>query len=325
VHIKPRKLLRGTPSPATSANPAFGFGSFTAADLGSFSWAAAASDQPPAFLIPIYKAAGRRYHVPWEILAAINAIETDYGRNLNVSSAGAIGWMQFMPDTWRMYGVTVEGKGTPNPYDPHDAIFAAARLLAANGARTDLRAALFAYNHANWYVDSVLWWAAEIKAHAHGRHAAKVGYALPLERHYMHALGRTDDGVDIEDAPDGAAVFSITPGVVTAVASDPGGFGPNYPVVLVTAGPLAGRSIYYGHVAASLVTVGEHVDAGQPIAVMGHTGDAIGLGHGHIEIGFSNGSGNPLDHHGSEAWTPAGEAMRRVLVALSAEFGVHNS
>jgi murein DD-endopeptidase MepM/ murein hydrolase activator NlpD len=136
----------------------------------------------------------------------------------------------------------------------------------------------------------------------------------------MRQLGRTDDGVDIEDAPDGAAVYSITPGVVTAIASDPTGFGPDYPVVLVTSGPLAGQYIYYGHVAASLVHVGQRVSAGQPIAVMGHTGDAASLGHGHIEIGFSDGSGDPLNHHGTIAWTPSGDEMRQVLIALTKAF-----
>ena len=57
-------------------------------------------NRPPSFLIPIYMEAGRRYNVPWEVLAAINAIESDYGRNLNTSSAGAVGWMQFEPSTW---------------------------------------------------------------------------------------------------------------------------------------------------------------------------------------------------------------------------------
>ena len=55
----------------------------------------------PMFLLPIYQAAGIQYGVRWEVLAAINEIETDYGRNLNVSSAGALGWMQFIPSTWQ--------------------------------------------------------------------------------------------------------------------------------------------------------------------------------------------------------------------------------
>ena len=79
--------------------------------------------------------AGRRYGVPWQVLAAINSVETDYGRNLNTSSAGAIGWMQFEPSTWKQWGVAVDGHSVANPYDPRDAIFSAARYLAAAGGR----------------------------------------------------------------------------------------------------------------------------------------------------------------------------------------------
>jgi hypothetical protein len=110
----------------------------------------------PRFLLKLYKQAGRHSHVPWPILAAINEIETDFGRNVAVSSAGAVGWMQFMPATWAMYGVDADHDGTKDPRSPRDAIFAAARYLRASGARTNLRRAIFAYNHAGWYVDSVL-------------------------------------------------------------------------------------------------------------------------------------------------------------------------
>jgi hypothetical protein len=110
----------------------------------------------PPFLLSIYQAAGVEYGVRWEVLAAINEIETDYGRNLNVSSAGALGWMQFMPATWKAYGVDANGDGRKDPYNPVDAIFAAANYLKAAGAETDLRRAIFAYNHADWYVESVL-------------------------------------------------------------------------------------------------------------------------------------------------------------------------
>ena len=110
----------------------------------------------PPFLLPIYQAAGMQYGIRWEILAAINEIETDYGRNLNISSAGALGWMQFMPPTWDAYGVDANRDGVKDPFNPVDAIFAAARYLNAAGAETDIRRAVFAYNHANWYVDSVL-------------------------------------------------------------------------------------------------------------------------------------------------------------------------
>ncbi len=219
------------------------------------------------------------------MLAAINQIETDYGRNLSVSSAGAIGWMQFMPETWSRWAVDANHDGKPNPYSPLDAIFTAARYLRASGASTDLPAAIFAYNHADWYVTEVLLRARRLERDLASTGSEK-GYALPLDARYMDQLGRTDDGVDIETAPDGALVYSITPGVVSAVASDPAGFGPNYPVIEATSGALARQRIYYGHVALALVQPGQRVSAGQPIAVMGHTGDAAPLGHGHIEIGF---------------------------------------
>ncbi|MEA2418580.1 MAG: hypothetical protein QOE60_786, partial [Thermoleophilaceae bacterium] len=110
----------------------------------------------PPFLLSIYQAAGIEYGVRWEVLAAINEIETDYGRNLNVSSAGAVGWMQFMPSTWKVYGTDANKDKRKDPYNPVDAIFAAARYLKAAGYQDDVRRAIFAYNHADWYVDSVL-------------------------------------------------------------------------------------------------------------------------------------------------------------------------
>ncbi|MGH2881160.1 MAG: lytic murein transglycosylase, partial [Solirubrobacteraceae bacterium] len=113
------------------------------------------SFQIPPFLLPIYQAAGIQYQVPWQVLAAINEIETDYGRNLSVSTAGAVGWMQFMPSTWKTWGVDANGDGIADPYNPADAIFTAARYLAAAGASKNLSQAIFAYNHAGWYVQSV--------------------------------------------------------------------------------------------------------------------------------------------------------------------------
>jgi cell wall-associated NlpC family hydrolase len=104
--------------------------------------------------------------VPWEVLAAINAIETDYGQNLNTSSAGAVGWMQFEPSTWAQYGMAVDGHSEPNPYDPRDAIFSAAKYLAAAGAREDVAKAVYSYNHAGWYVNEVM-----ARAHAIATHA----------------------------------------------------------------------------------------------------------------------------------------------------------
>jgi hypothetical protein len=148
------------PPPATHAPPAPTNPTFSLAQPG-----AAAVGVPnffidkfriPPFLLPIYQAAGVEYGIRWEILAAINEIETDYGRNLNVSSAGALGWMQFMPATWEMYGTDANHDGKRDPYNPVDAIFATARYLKAAGGEQDVNKAIFAYNHAGWYVDSVL-------------------------------------------------------------------------------------------------------------------------------------------------------------------------
>ena len=119
--------------------------------------------QVPVFLLSIYQAAGIQYGIHWQVLAAINEIETDYGRNLNVSSAGALGWMQFIPSSWKAYGVDANKDGKKDPYNPVDAIFAAARYLKAAGYQQNVRRAIFAYNHADWYVDSVLLRATRIK------------------------------------------------------------------------------------------------------------------------------------------------------------------
>ncbi|MDX6539776.1 MAG: hypothetical protein QOI71_1386 [Gaiellales bacterium] len=107
-------------------------------------------------LVGIYRNAGYQYGIDWRVLAAINRVETNFGHNTHVSSAGAVGWMQFLPSTWRRWGVDASGDGVADPYDPQDAIFSAARYLDAAGARSDLRRAIFAYNHANWYVNEVL-------------------------------------------------------------------------------------------------------------------------------------------------------------------------
>jgi membrane-bound lytic murein transglycosylase B len=116
----------------------------------------------PPFLLPIYQAAGSEYGIRWEVLAAINRIETAFGTNLNVSSAGALGWMQFMPATWESYGVDANGDGEKDPFNPADAIFAAARYLKAAGGDQDLRKAIWAYNHADWYVDDVMEGASQV-------------------------------------------------------------------------------------------------------------------------------------------------------------------
>ncbi len=146
------------PSPGSSPTasfPAFSFAFPGPAPIGVPNFFIDSFRIPP-FLLPIYQAAGIQYDVPWQVLAAINEIETDYGRNLSVSSAGAVGWMQFLPSTWKQWGVDANGDGIADPYNPVDAIFAAARYLQAAGSAKSVPNAIYAYNHAGWYVQSVL-------------------------------------------------------------------------------------------------------------------------------------------------------------------------
>jgi hypothetical protein len=107
-------------------------------------------------LKPTWKAAGKAFKIRWQILAAITQIESGFGCNMGPSSAGAIGWTQFMPATWRIWGMDASGDGRADPYNSTDAIFSSARYLRASGAPKNYRKALFAYNHANWYVNQVL-------------------------------------------------------------------------------------------------------------------------------------------------------------------------
>lgn len=113
----------------------------------------------PSRLVPIYEQAAATYGLGSQgpaVLAAINKVETDFGANTSTSSAGAVGWMQFEPSTWATYGVDANHDGRKDPFDPWDAIFAAARYLRASGAPGDWHAAILSYNHAGWYVAEVL-------------------------------------------------------------------------------------------------------------------------------------------------------------------------
>ncbi|WP_396447115.1 lytic transglycosylase domain-containing protein [Actinomadura sp.] len=95
----------------------------------------------------------------WTVLAAIGQVESDHGRNTGPSSAGALGPMQFMPATWKAYGVDGDRDGKADIMNPFDAIPGAAKYLCANGAGRggkQLYRAVWHYNHADWYVQKVL-------------------------------------------------------------------------------------------------------------------------------------------------------------------------
>jgi hypothetical protein len=134
-------------------------------DRGARPPSTAATADIPADLLPLYRgAAATCPGLPWNVLAAIGKIESDHGRSRapgvadGQNAAGAGGPMQFLSSTWAVYGVDANHDGRTDRYDPADAIHAAANYLCASGAahaRTLYRA-VFAYNHADWYVRAVI-------------------------------------------------------------------------------------------------------------------------------------------------------------------------
>ncbi len=116
--------------------------------------AAAAIEEIPPDQLEVMQQESLGTGIPWQIFAAIAKVESDFGRNMETSSAGAIGYGQFLPATWAAYG---EGG---DPYDFHDVIPAMGRYLMASGAPADMPHALYAYNHSWAYVDKVLAYAA---------------------------------------------------------------------------------------------------------------------------------------------------------------------
>jgi membrane-bound lytic murein transglycosylase B len=105
--------------------------------------------RPLAELLGYYRTAERRFHVGWNVLAAVHLVESAFGRVRSASVAGAQGPMQFMPATWRTYGLGGDVR------DPHDAILGAANLLSQAGAPASYARALYAYNPSRLYVDAV--------------------------------------------------------------------------------------------------------------------------------------------------------------------------
>ncbi len=120
----------------------------------------------PGTYLELFRASAARYcpGLSWTVLAAIGQIESGDGTNNGPSRAGALGPMQFLPSTWQTWGITAFGQtGPPNVLNPYDAVPSAARYLCAAGAGTPagLAQAIFAYNHAAWYVSQVLALASE--------------------------------------------------------------------------------------------------------------------------------------------------------------------
>jgi hypothetical protein len=237
----------------------------------------------PPFLLSIYQAAGTAYDVPWQVLAAINEVETDYGTNLDTSSAGALGWMQFLPSTWRRYGVDASASGTEDPYNAADAIFAAARYLNAAGAPSDLLGAIFAYNHSWDYVKSVLLRAEEFSGEPTAliqsvTELAEGDFPVQLSYHASYASASTAAGETGTGATDSAGATGATgpapaPGSVGAAAAP-------------AARPAPAAAIYADPHAAvvavedgTIVAIGHNKKLGRYVRLRDGFGDTFTYGH----------------------------------------------
>src|SRR6516225_4228042 len=130
----------------------------------------AAANSIPANYLVWYRKVGQQYGISWTVLAGIGKVESDHGRTTlpgvhsGANAFGAAGPMQIgiegaAGDAWATYATVEDGKPPASVYNPADAIAGAAKYLIARGAQSDVSAAIFAYNHATWYVQEVLGWA----------------------------------------------------------------------------------------------------------------------------------------------------------------------
>ncbi len=159
-------MVLGAPVPAES-NPQVGASPQAVSDI-------------PAPYLRLYMAAAQRFGLDWSVLAAIGKVECDHGRDPDPSctqegvtnSAGAGGPAQFLAATWARYGVDADGDGVADRWAPPDAIFGMGNYLRSSGAPGDYGRAIYAYNHATWYVAEVQAWAAHYRTAAAGSGSA---------------------------------------------------------------------------------------------------------------------------------------------------------
>lgn len=276
--------------------------------------------------LTIFQQAQDYFDVPWAVLAAIASVESGFGKSQyylshkGISEAGAVGFMQFMPTTWSGstnpaasdnplhprwdenpdtiqkyggYGVDADKDGRADPYDPHDAIFSAAKYLKANRFNENPRAALLRYNRANWYVDLVLSKAetyAQIKPSGDGLWPLPGEYTeltSPYGKRNLNGNEEFHPGIDIA-CPVGTPVYAVIGGAVSR-AGWVGGYG--YCVMIEHPGSL---TTVYGHLSSLNVSVGQKVEAGSLIALSGNTGRSTGP-HLHFEVRISNIHCNPME------------------------------
>lgn len=244
-------------------------------------------DGIPAHLMPHFKAAGEKYGIPWWVLAAVANIESSFRPVVtgpeNYTGELAQGMMQFLPSTWKAYGVDGDGDGRADIFNPIDSIYSAANYLAANQAanKGGLRDALFLYNRSDEYVNRVL-------AMAEGYRLQSVweerGYGFPIATSNPvytskwgdpRSGGRSHKGVDIA-CDVGTPLLAVANGVIRHSYSTNGG----NEIWIETSD---GISYFYCHLSQYIAKPGQQVKVGQPIALSGNTGISTGP---HLHLGI---------------------------------------
>ncbi len=255
---------------------------------GTWKGASGGLDIPPDQLATMQQVA-LWSDIPWQIFAAIAKVESDLGRNMATSSAGAIGYGQFLPETWAVYG------NGGDPYDFNDVLPAMARYLLVAGAPHDLPGAIYAYNHSWSYVALVLSFAASYGYSASG--TAQVqnmdGTLIwPVVGPISSYFSPTHRAIDIDQtATPGAPVRAAHDGVVLFAGGDPCCSYGRY-VILVAP---SGISTLYAHLETFDVTPGQTVRQGQSLGTSGSTGFSTGP-HLHFEVIENGERRNPLEY-----------------------------
>jgi len=295
-----------------------------AGGLGSPAGGSAVGDIPPSLQGVYVEAAASCPGLPWSVLAAIGLVESGHGEGRLDAATGEVrpfilgpaldgragfarmpdpasadGWthaqglMQFLPSTWRRWGRLAPGRpsgAAPSPHNAWDAIWTAAAYLCGRAGRVaDVRAAIKTYNRSDAYVDEVLAKAGEYDQSASASVGPQqAGMVCPVSAAIRHSNdwhaprsgGRQHQGNDLF-APAGSVLVAIEDGVVDKVTNTDTGLGG---ITLWIKGR-SGTRWYYAHNARNLMQVGASVTVGQPVAVLGNTGNARTTpAHVHFEM-----------------------------------------
>jgi len=244
-----------------------------------------AMNQIPEKYMPVYQKAAKKYGVPWNLLAAVHKVETNFSNHPTmVSSVGAEGHMQFMPATWDHYGVDANNDGKADPWNVKDAIFTSARYLGESGAADgNIEQAVFTYNHSTTYVDNVVNTAnkyAQIKQQIPNM-GGPFAWPVPSTDNMTSQFGNRKDpvtgatsyhgGIDIAAGNVyGMPVIAAAGGKVS-YAGAMGGYGKT---VIIEHGK--GIETLYGHLSALNVEQGQQIKKGKKIAAVGNSGRSTG-------------------------------------------------